>query len=133
MDGDVVSRTAVDAAETYTHIAGVIVDGQLGDSVLVIGHIVTQVPVQVPADNGASGDGELNPFVDQLTHVRKQLVAEVGSGCDTYCIQEVRGLAVVEVKSTGDTVVEEAIIKTGVIGCSLFPFQVLIIRQRADQ
>ncbi len=133
VNGNVIPCTAVDAAKTNTHVAGVIVDGQLGDPVLVEGYVVAQVPVPVLADNGTTGDGELDTLVLQFTHVGEQLVAEVGTGSNPDSIEQVGGLAVINIEGTGDAIVQKAIVETGVVGGGLFPFQVLVVSQRADQ
>ena len=120
---DVTTCTCADTTSLYIVVV-VVASYELINLVLVVGEVVCQLPTEVGSLDRTNSSSKLETGVVQRTDVAGQLVAEVATCRDKYCVDQVLGLAVVPVEVEHQTVAQEAQVETGVPGSGLLPGKV---------
>ena len=103
---------------------------ELGDFVLVVGEVVADAPIPVLGADGLPVNRHLNTLVLHRTDVRPNTVVEVGTCGSITFVEQVGGLAVVQVDATRDALVEESPVETDVGRRGGLPLQVRVISLR---
>ncbi len=111
-------------------IVGSCAGSQLVHAVLVVSHVVVQLPREVLGHDRTHRRGELDTLVVERSDVGGHGVLEVAAGCHIHGVDKVCGLAVVVVEVEGQPVVEEAEVKTGVPCGGLLPCEVRVVNVR---
>ena len=75
---------------------------------------------------------ELKALAGDITDVREDAVREVSPCRRGDLVQEVAGLLLVEVERTRETALDEAVVKTYVVGSRLLPVDVRIVGSWAE-
>ena len=116
-------------AKTCTAITATVNHGlftiDLGNTVFIPSYVITEIPFELLAviqDNRV--DSELNTLVAERTDIGDHALAEVGTHRHVDIIEQVRCLTEIIVDRTGNTVVEESKVQTGIVGCRLLPSQI---------
>ena len=134
MDLDRVAGTAGYAAGSDSEVVGaLVIGGKSGDLGLIEGRVEAKGPAPVPCLDRNGVELELDSLVGKVTDVGVQVVGQVGSGGHRGAVQEILGVALVEIHATEDPVAEEAVVKTDVVGRGGLPLEVGVVAKRRDR
>ena len=134
MDLDRVAGTAGYAAGSDSEVVGaLVIGGKSGDLGLIEGRVEAKGPAPVPCLDRKGVELELDSLVGKVTDVGVQVVGQVGSGGHRGAVQEILGVALVEIHATEDPVAEEAVVKTDVVGRGGLPLEVGVVAKRRDR
>ena len=106
--------------------------GELGDFGVLEGNVAANAPMPVVGFYRNKVQGEFHTLVHHVADVLDGGVAEVLAQSGRSHIQQVKGVAVVNLHGTGDAVVDETEVQTGIPGFGGFPLQVLVIGLRSQ-
>ena len=127
VDLHVRTRQTRDAPRGDTLIAGDFYSVELCDTRAVGADVVAHIPRQVLGLDRGSIDAELKALAGDVTDIREDAVREVSTGRRGDLVQKVAGLLLVEVERTRETPLDEAVVKTYVVGSRLLPVDVRIV------
>ena len=134
MDLDRVAGTAGDASGSDSEVVGAfVIGGKPGDLGLIEGRVEAKGPAPVPCLDRNGVELELESLVGKVTDVGVQVVGQVGAGGHRSAVQEILGVALVEIHATEDPVAEEAVVKTDVVGRGGLPLEVGVVAKRRDR
>ena len=114
-------------------VSGIVVDGKFGNGVFVVRHVVAQCPLEILGCDGVRCQREFHTLVFQRTHVGQYFIAEVGAGWCRNGVQQVVGLTIIEIQRTREYALEDSKVEASVVGCGLFPLQILVVSQWRDK
>ena len=126
------TRTTRDAPRGDTLIAGDFDSVELGDARAVGADVVAHIPRQALGLDGGSIDAELKALAGDITDVREDAVREVRPCRRGDLVQQVAGLLLVEVERTREAALDEAVVKTYVVGSRLLPVDIRIVGSGAE-
>ena len=132
MDLYVRTRQTRDAPRGDTLIAGDFDSVELGDTRAVRADVVAHIPRQALGLDGGSIDAELKALAGDVTDIREDAVREVSPCRRGDLVQKVAGLLLVEVERTRETTLDEAVVKTYVVGSRLLPVDIRIVGSGAE-
>ena len=129
---NLVTNTTRDVTSLNTSIAWIVTCCQTSNLVLVIGNVETNLPTQVLLLDGHYIEGTLDTLILQVTYVHQQIVGKVGTSSYRNLVQQVLGLALINIDATIDAVASETEVQTNVIGSCLLPLNLSSIALWSD-